>query len=136
MAADVTAQDAPARIVDAAVKAFGAITIMYDSLPVEKRRLSRPGLQWITAAWHMVGAIQWQSRQSERTIFPLSCCCSVNNAGFTWDGVLHKITPEQWDVMLSVHCTAPFRLVQAASPYMRDAAKKVRWSGVGAVGKA
>lgn len=86
----------------------------------------------VTAAWHMVGAIQWQSRQSELTIFPLSCCCSVNNAGFTWDGVLHKITPEQWDVMLSVHCTAPFRLVQAASLYMRDAAKKVRCSGVGA----
>lgn len=51
---------------------------------------------------------------------------SINNAGFTWDGVLHKITPEQWDVMLSVHCTAPFRLVQAASPHMRDAAKKAR----------
>lgn len=26
----------------------------------------------------------------------------VNNAGFTWDGVIQKITPEQWDMMLTV----------------------------------
>lgn len=36
----------------------------------------------------------------------------------------HKIKPDQWDAMLSVHCTAPFRLIQAAAPFMRDAAKK------------
>ena len=51
--------------------------------------------------------------------------CSVNNAGFTWDGVIQKMTPDQWQTMLDVHCTAPFRLVQAATPHMRDAAKKV-----------
>jgi NAD(P)-dependent dehydrogenase (short-subunit alcohol dehydrogenase family) len=48
----------------------------------------------------------------------------VNNAGFTWDGVIHKMTVKQWDMMLNVHCTAPFRLIQAAEPYMRGAAKK------------
>ncbi|GIL48060.1 hypothetical protein Vafri_4757 [Volvox africanus] len=47
----------------------------------------------------------------------------VNNAGYTWDGVIHKITPDQWAAMLQVHCTAPFRLIQAAAPAMRDAAK-------------
>ena len=36
----------------------------------------------------------------------------------------HKIRPDQWDAMLSVHCTAPFRLIQAAAPFMRDAAKR------------
>ena len=36
----------------------------------------------------------------------------------------HKIKPDQWDAMLAVHCTAPFRLIQAAAPFMRDAAKK------------
>ena len=41
----------------------------------------------------------------------------------------HKIKPEQWDAMLAVHCTAPFRLIQAAAPYMRDAAKKEMESG-------
>lgn len=48
----------------------------------------------------------------------------VNNAGFTWDGVLHKMPPEQWDAMLRVHVTAPFRLIQAAAPAMREAAKE------------
>lgn len=48
----------------------------------------------------------------------------VLNAGFTWDAVAHKMSPKQWQTMLDVHCTAPFRLVQAAAPYMRDAAKE------------
>ncbi|KAK9905057.1 hypothetical protein WJX75_008788 [Coccomyxa subellipsoidea] len=48
----------------------------------------------------------------------------INNAGFTWDGMIHRITPKQWDAMLAVHCTAPFRLIQAAAPVMREAAKK------------
>ncbi|KAJ6019090.1 hypothetical protein N7522_001157 [Penicillium canescens] len=43
----------------------------------------------------------------------------VNNAGFTWDGVIHKMTDKQWDTMLAVHNTAPFRLVRAAAPYFR-----------------
>jgi len=47
----------------------------------------------------------------------------VNNAGYTWDGMLHKISDEQWEAMLAVHNTAPFRLVRAAAPYMRDAGK-------------
>ncbi|RUP52462.1 hypothetical protein BC936DRAFT_145219 [Jimgerdemannia flammicorona] len=42
----------------------------------------------------------------------------VNNAGFTWDGMLHKLTDKQWDVMLAVHNTAPFRIVKAAAPHM------------------
>eukprot|EP00238_Polyblepharides_amylifera_P013537 CAMPEP_0196589608 /NCGR_PEP_ID=MMETSP1081-20130531/64059_1 /TAXON_ID=36882 /ORGANISM="Pyramimonas amylifera, Strain CCMP720" /LENGTH=318 /DNA_ID=CAMNT_0041912457 /DNA_START=74 /DNA_END=1027 /DNA_ORIENTATION=+ len=53
----------------------------------------------------------------------------VNNAGFTWDAVLHKMTPKQWQTMLDVHCTAPFRLIQAAAPFMRDAAKEELKSG-------
>ena len=36
------------------------------------------------------------------------------HAGFTWDGMIHKITSKQWDAMLAVHCTAPFRLIQAS----------------------
>lgn len=43
----------------------------------------------------------------------------VNNAGYTWDGVIHKITDKQWDTIIAVHNTAPFRLVRAAAPYFR-----------------
>jgi 3-oxoacyl-[acyl-carrier protein] reductase len=43
----------------------------------------------------------------------------VNNAGFTWDGVIHKMTDKQWDTIIAVHNTAPFRLVRAAAPFFR-----------------
>jgi len=48
----------------------------------------------------------------------------VNNAGYTWDGMLQNITDAQWEAILKVHNTAPFRLIRAATPYMRDQAKK------------
>ncbi len=53
----------------------------------------------------------------------------VNNAGFTWDGVVHKMTDEQWQAILDVHATAPFRMIRAATPYMRDAAKAEQAAG-------
>ncbi|KAF5022498.1 hypothetical protein F66182_5470 [Fusarium sp. NRRL 66182] len=43
----------------------------------------------------------------------------VNNAGYTWDGVIHKMTDKQWDNIIALHCTAPFTLVRAAAPYFR-----------------
>lgn len=53
----------------------------------------------------------------------------VNNAGYTWDGMLHKMSDKQWEAMLAVHNTAPFRLVRAAAPYMRDAARQEQTEG-------
>src|SRR5262249_34167728 len=47
----------------------------------------------------------------------------VNNAGYTWDGVVQNITDEMWDAMIDVHLTAPFRMIRAAVPYMREVAK-------------
>ena len=47
----------------------------------------------------------------------------VNNAGYTWDGVIHRMTDEQFQAMLDVHTVAPFRVLRAAAPHMRDAAK-------------
>ena len=47
----------------------------------------------------------------------------VNNAGYTWDGMIHKMTDEQWQAMLDVHATAPFRMIRALASYWRDAAK-------------
>ncbi|MFN9773961.1 MAG: SDR family NAD(P)-dependent oxidoreductase, partial [Burkholderiales bacterium] len=33
----------------------------------------------------------------------------VNNAGYTWDSVIQKMSDEQWDAILDVHLKAPFR---------------------------
>lgn len=43
----------------------------------------------------------------------------VNNAGYTWDNVIQKMTDEQWYSMIDVHMTAPYRILQAAQPYIK-----------------
>jgi 3-oxoacyl-[acyl-carrier protein] reductase len=43
----------------------------------------------------------------------------VNNAGYTWDGVIHKMTDKQWHTIVDLHATAPFKIVRAAAPYFR-----------------
>lgn len=48
----------------------------------------------------------------------------INNAGYTWDNVIQKMTDEQWDAILDVHLKAPFRILRAASEFIRSAAKK------------
>ncbi len=48
----------------------------------------------------------------------------VNNAGYTWDGMMHKMSDEQWEAILAIHLTAPFRLIRATIPYMREVAKQ------------
>jgi 3-oxoacyl-[acyl-carrier protein] reductase len=53
----------------------------------------------------------------------------VNNAGYTWDGVIHKMTDEQFQAMLNIHTVVPFRVARAAAPYLRDTAKKEREAG-------
>jgi len=53
----------------------------------------------------------------------------VNNAGYTWDNVVQKMSDEQWEAMLAVHLTAPFRILRAASGFIRDAAKREAEAG-------
>jgi 3-oxoacyl-[acyl-carrier protein] reductase len=48
----------------------------------------------------------------------------VNNAGYTWDGMAHKMGDEQFLAMLEIHAIAPFRILRAAAPYLRDPAKQ------------
>jgi 3-oxoacyl-[acyl-carrier protein] reductase len=48
----------------------------------------------------------------------------VNNAGYTWNEMIHKMSDEQWEAMLTLHMTAPFRLIRAAAPYFRETARK------------
>ena len=47
----------------------------------------------------------------------------VNNAGYVWDGVIQKMTDEQWSTILDVHLGAPFRLLRAAQPVIRALAR-------------
>lgn len=53
----------------------------------------------------------------------------VNNAGYSWDNVIQKTTDEQFQAMLEIHLVTPFRLLRAASTYIRDAAKREIASG-------
>jgi 3-oxoacyl-[acyl-carrier protein] reductase len=54
----------------------------------------------------------------------------VNNAGYTIDGMLHKMTDEQFQRMLDIHTVVPFRVCRAAAPYLREPAKAEREQGV------
>ena len=47
----------------------------------------------------------------------------VNNAGYIWNTTIQNTSDEQWAAMLAVHATAPFRLLRAATPFIRDAAR-------------
>src|SRR5688572_8216374 len=53
----------------------------------------------------------------------------INNAGYTWDGVAHKMTDEQFQAMLEIHTVVPFRVIRAAAPHLRDPAKQEREQG-------
>jgi 3-oxoacyl-[acyl-carrier protein] reductase len=48
----------------------------------------------------------------------------VNNAGYSWDGVIQKTTDEQFQAMLEIHLVVPFRILRAASTYLRETAKR------------
>jgi 3-oxoacyl-[acyl-carrier protein] reductase len=48
----------------------------------------------------------------------------VNNAGYTWDNVIQKMSDEQFQAMLDIHLVAPFRVLRAASQWIRETAKK------------
>jgi 3-oxoacyl-[acyl-carrier protein] reductase len=53
----------------------------------------------------------------------------VNNAGYTLDAPIHKMTDDWWDRMLAIHVTAPFRIIRAAAPHLREPAKKEKEEG-------
>lgn len=78
---DLTAPDAPRKLVDTMVAEFGSIDII------------------------------------------------VNNAGYTWDNVIQKMTDEQFQAMLDIHVVTPFRILRAASGWIRDIAKKESAAG-------
>jgi 3-oxoacyl-[acyl-carrier protein] reductase len=53
----------------------------------------------------------------------------VNNAGYTFDGPIHKMSDHQFQAMLDIHNVVPFRVLRAAAPHLREPAKKEREEG-------
>ncbi|PJI50445.1 MAG: 3-oxoacyl-ACP reductase [Pseudomonas sp.] len=48
----------------------------------------------------------------------------INNAGYTWDNVIQKMSDEQWYAIIDCHLTAPFRILRAAQPHISAMAKQ------------
>src|ERR687897_395714 len=53
----------------------------------------------------------------------------VNNAGYSWDGMAHKMNDDQFRAMLEIHTVVPFKVLRAAAPYLREAGKADKAAG-------
>jgi 3-oxoacyl-[acyl-carrier protein] reductase len=54
----------------------------------------------------------------------------VNNAGYIWNGPLHKISDEQWDAIQDVHLKAPFRILRELRGFLDGRVAEERRKGV------
>jgi 3-oxoacyl-[acyl-carrier protein] reductase len=54
----------------------------------------------------------------------------VNNAGYTIDAPVHKMSDDAFQRMLDIHTIVPFRVLRAAAPHLREPAKQEREQGV------
>jgi 3-oxoacyl-[acyl-carrier protein] reductase len=54
----------------------------------------------------------------------------INNAGYTWDSVVQKMTDEQWHTIVDLHLKAPFDILRAAQPVISAAVRKERGEGL------
>jgi len=54
----------------------------------------------------------------------------VNNAGYTLDAPIHKMEDDAFQAMLDIHVIAPYRILKAAAPHIREPAKQEREEGV------
>jgi len=53
----------------------------------------------------------------------------INNAGYTVDAPVHKMSDDQFQKMLDIHTVVPFRVIRAAAPHLREPAKQEREEG-------
>jgi len=53
----------------------------------------------------------------------------VNNAGYTLDAPVHKMSDDWFQRMLDIHVVVPFRVIRAAAPHLREPAKAEREAG-------
>src|SRR5919197_27910 len=54
----------------------------------------------------------------------------VNNAGYTIDAPVHKMSDDAFQKMLDIHTVVPFRVLRAAAPHLREPAKQERDQGI------
>jgi 3-oxoacyl-[acyl-carrier protein] reductase len=54
----------------------------------------------------------------------------INNAGYTIDAPIHKMSDEAFQRMIDIHNVVPFRMCRAVAPHMREPAKSEREQGV------
>jgi 3-oxoacyl-[acyl-carrier protein] reductase len=99
-----------------------------ESLREMRASISAPGQIAITQRDLMDPASPAQVVHSALEVFH-SIDVIVNCAGFSWDGVIQKTSDEQFLAMLNIHIMAPFRLLRAASDYLRETAKREIASG-------
>ncbi len=53
----------------------------------------------------------------------------INNAGYVWNSAAHKHSDKQWQAMLDMHATVPFRLLRAYYPWLKQAVGEDRAAG-------
>jgi 3-oxoacyl-[acyl-carrier protein] reductase len=53
----------------------------------------------------------------------------INNAGYTLDAPIHKMSDDWFQRMLDIHTVVPFRMCRAVAPHMREPAKQERGEG-------
>ncbi|HXO08374.1 MAG TPA: SDR family NAD(P)-dependent oxidoreductase [Solirubrobacteraceae bacterium] len=53
----------------------------------------------------------------------------INNAGYTLDAPIHKMSDDWFQKMLDIHTVVPFRMCRAVAPHMREPAKLEREEG-------
>lgn len=53
----------------------------------------------------------------------------VNNAGYTLDAPIHKMSDDWFQRMLDIHVAVPFKVLRAAAPHLREPAKQEKERG-------
>jgi 3-oxoacyl-[acyl-carrier protein] reductase len=93
-----------------------------DAAPLESARQAIPGSS------HLAGDITdpaCPERLVQQTVSEFGGLdIIVNNAGYTWDNTIQKTSDEQFQSMLDIHAVAPFRILRAAAPFIRESAKR------------
>jgi 3-oxoacyl-[acyl-carrier protein] reductase len=93
-----------------------------DSGPLDQAR------QAISGSAYLAGDLTdpaFPERLVQRTISQLGGLdIIINNAGYTWDNTIQKTSDEQFQAMLDIHTVAPFRILRAAAPFIRENAKR------------